>query len=48
MSISLWRDDLCIGSHQMSAGDASLLIGLLANSLGALMDATGEGSAVAG
>jgi hypothetical protein len=45
VSISLWRDDACIATHQMGATDVSGLISLLADSLGVLMDATDRGAA---
>lgn len=39
VSLSLWRDDACIATHQMAAADVSVLISLLADSLGVLIDA---------
>jgi hypothetical protein len=38
VSLSLWRDDACVATHQMSATDVSSLIALLAESMGTLMD----------
>jgi hypothetical protein len=47
VSLSLWRDDACIATHQMGATDVSGLISLLADSLGVLMEADGRGAASA-
>lgn len=47
VSLSLWRDDTCIATHQMGMTDVSGLISLLADSLGTLMDTDGRGTATA-
>jgi hypothetical protein len=36
VTLSLWRDDDCVATHQMAAPDVSGLIGLLADALGVL------------
>jgi hypothetical protein len=38
VTLSLWRGDECVATHQMAADDVSKLIGLLAESMTALID----------
>jgi hypothetical protein len=33
VTLSLWRDDRCVGTHQMTRADAARLIALLADAL---------------
>jgi hypothetical protein len=47
VSLSLWRDDACIATHQMGATDVSGLISLLADSLGVLIDVDDRSAATA-
>jgi hypothetical protein len=38
VSLSLWRDDQCIATHQMSATDVAHMLALLAEALTVLAD----------
>jgi hypothetical protein len=38
VSLSLWRDDQCIATHQMSATDVARMLALLAEALTVLGD----------
>ena len=45
VSLSLWRDDACIATHQMSAAEVSGLISLLGDALSVLLEPTAEATA---
>jgi hypothetical protein len=47
VSLSLWRDDACLATLQMSAADVSSLIAVLADTMGVLVgpEPYGEASA---
>jgi hypothetical protein len=47
ITLSVWRGDVCVATHQMAAGDASGLIGMLANALTDLTVASGPAEATA-
>jgi hypothetical protein len=47
VTLSLWRGDSCVASHQMAASDAASLIALLADALTALSEPADRGSAAA-
>jgi hypothetical protein len=42
VSLSLWRDDACIATHQMSPAEVSSLISMLGESLSVLLEPTAE------
>jgi hypothetical protein len=47
VTLSLWRDDGCVATHQMGAADVSALIGLLADALGELASSPDIGNSEA-
>jgi plasmid replication initiation protein len=47
VTLSMWRADVCVATHQMAAADASGLIAMLANALTDLAAAPNLGEATA-
>jgi plasmid replication initiation protein len=47
VTLSVWRGDVCVATHQMAAADASGLIAVLANALSDLTTTTDLGQATA-
>jgi hypothetical protein len=45
VTISLWRDDACVGSVHLTPGDAAALTGRIAEALAGLPSATAGGLA---
>jgi hypothetical protein len=48
ISLSMWRGDVCIATHQLAASDAADLISLLANAVAVIVDPPGQLAAGAG
>jgi hypothetical protein len=47
VTLSMWRGDVCVATHQMAAADASQLIAMLANAVTVLAESPKPGEATA-
>ena len=47
VTLSMWRGDVCVATHQMAATDTSDLIAMLANAMTALAETSQAGEATA-
>lgn len=48
VTLSIWRGDLCIATHQMTTSAAIELTAMLANAAAVMTDAVGPANATAG
>jgi hypothetical protein len=48
VTLSIWRGDTCVATHQMEVEGATALIALLANAVGVMVEHSGPADAAAG